>query len=344
MGGPERLEQQESSGKSGRLERLVFFGTPDFAVPSLEALIRSGRRPMRVVTQPSRRSGRGRRFQAPPVAQAAERHGIPVLQPRRVREPDFLDTVAQLEPQLAVVVAFGQIFPRSLLDIPEHGCLNVHASLLPAYRGAAPIQAAIAAGEPSTGVTTMKMDEGMDTGPMLLKRSLTIGESETAEELSRRLAALGGEALLETLEALEGGHLCPEPQGEEEASYAPQIRKEDGRVDWSVTAEELSNRLRAFTPWPGLTAGFRGNPVKLLQAEPVSLPASAALAAASPGDAGGSFTMPGCYLGLAGDHLAIRCGGDLALGVRRLQRAGRKPLDARDFVNGERLAPGETFE
>lgn len=326
MEGPKPAETEAAKS----LEKIVFFGTPAFAVPSLEALIRSGRPPIRVVTQPSRPSGRGRRLQAPPVAQVAEAHGIPVLQPRRVRARPFLKSMEELGPQLAVVVAFGQIFPQALLDIPEHGCINVHASLLPAYRGAAPIQAALAAGEDTTGVTTMQMDAGMDTGPMLLERSLPIGEKETAEELSERLAVLGGELLLETLEALEEGRLRPRPQGEEGVSYAPQIRKGDGRVDWSSTACELSCRLRAFTPWPGLTAELRGDPVKILEAEPL------------PPSAEGEGT-PGEYLALRGDHLAIRCAAETTLGVARLQRAGRKPLAARDFANGERLKPGETF-
>ena len=262
--------------------------------------------------------------------------GIPVTQPRRVRDPAFLETISRLEPDLAVVVAFGQIFPKNLLELPRYGCINVHASLLPAYRGAAPIQAAIAAGDRETGVTTMKMDVGMDTGPMLLKRSLRIGEGETAVELSERLATLGGQALIATLDALEKGTLEPEPQGTEGVSYAPLIRKEDGRVDWSLPALRLYNLLRAYTPWPGLTARLRGEPVKLLEAEPWS---------PSPvtGDES-TKRAPGEILGLDEDHLAIRCGEDSTLGVTRLQRAGRKPLSAQDFFNGERLVAGERFE
>ena len=318
------------------LERIVFFGTPEFAVPSLEALLDSGREPILVVSQPSRPSGRGRKLQAPPVARLAQRRGIPVLQPRRVRSKAFLDTMRELRPQLAVVVAFGQIFPQKLLDIPDHGCINVHASLLPAYRGAAPIQAAIAAGEERTGVTIMKMDAGMDTGPMLGKAALEIGPEETAEELSGRLARLGGKILLSTLEALEEDRLRAEAQGEEGVSYAPQIRREDGLVDWTVTAEELAGRLRAFTPWPGLTAVLRGERVKLLRAE--------ALAADAGGGEAEGPSEAGRYLGLRGGRLAVRCGGGTVLGVGRLQRAGRKPLAARDFANGERLVVGERFE
>ncbi len=322
------------------LERIVFFGTPAFAVPSLEALIDSGRTPVLVVSQPSRPSGRGRKLQVPPVAQVAEDRGIPIAQPRRVRNKAFLETIRQLRPQLGVVVAFGQIFPQKLLDIPEYGCINVHASLLPAYRGAAPIQAVIAAGEERTGVTTMKMDAGMDTGPILHKAALEIGPTETAQDLAGRLARLGGDVLRATLEALERGELHEEPQGEEGVSYAPQIRKEDGLVDWSLSAESLSCRLRAFTPWPGLTARLRGERVKLLQAESLQEGPEGA----SGEEAGEEAAEPGQFLGLLGEQLAIRCAGGTTLSVRRLQRAGRKPLAARDFVNGERLIVGERFE
>ncbi|HEX7184288.1 MAG TPA: methionyl-tRNA formyltransferase [Thermoanaerobaculia bacterium] len=305
---------------------ILFFGTPELAVPTLATLVESGRAPVRVVTQPSRPAGRGRQLQDPPVARWAREHGLPVLQPEKVRDPAFLDELRPLEPGAAVVVAFGQIFPRALLELPRHGCINLHASLLPRYRGASPIQAAVAAGETRTGVTTMLMEEGLDSGPILLQEETEIGSSQTAGELSRRLADLGAGLVVRTLEKLEKGTLAPRPQDPAEATYAPRLTRESGRVDWSLGARELFNRLRAFTPWPGLTAELRGEPVKLVWAE--------ALEGVAAGE------EPGTFLGLRDGLLAVACGGG-ALGVRELQRPGRKPLKAADFLNGERLRAGE---
>ncbi len=204
------------------LGRILFFGTPDFAVPTLAALVEAGWAPVRVVTQPSRPVGRGRGLQDPPVAAWARAHGLEVTQPERVRHPDFLAEAAALAPDVAVVVAFGQIFPRALLDLPRHGCVNLHASLLPRWRGAAPIQAAVAAGEARTGVATMRMEEGLDTGPILLEEETAIGPDETADELSRRLAELGGKLMVRTLHELEAGGLVPRPQ---DVPKAPPTRR-----------------------------------------------------------------------------------------------------------------------
>ena len=311
------------------LERILFFGTPDFAVPTLEALVAAGWGPLRVITQPSRPVGRGKQLQPPPVARVAGSLGLPLLQPEKVRAPEFLATVAEPRPDLAVVVAFGQIFPRALLELPVHGCINLHASLLPAYRGAAPIQAAVAAGDEVTGVTTMHMEEGLDSGPMLLRRSLPIGPRETAAELSERLARTGAELVVDTLRALEAGELRPQPQDAAQATYAPRIRKQDGEVDWTLPAATLFNRLRAFTPWPGLHASLRDRPVRLVWAEP---------AAPVPGG-----EAPGTCLGLRDGALAVRCGDGTVLAVSRLQRPGKQAVSATDFVNGEHLRPGESF-
>lgn len=311
------------------ISRLVFFGTPDFAVPTLRALVAAGRAPRLVVVQPSRPVGRGQRVQAPPVARAAEELGLPLAQPAKVREPEFLQKLAEHRPDLAVVVAFGQIFPRSLLALPRLGCVNLHASLLPRWRGAAPIQAAIAAGDEETGVTTMQMEAGLDSGPILLEERTRIGERETAGELSARLAEAGAALVVRTVARLEAGDLVPRPQGEEGVTLAPRLTRESGRADWSLAAAALANRLRAFTPWPGCSASWRGEPVKLIAAEPL---------ASGPAEA-----EPGTVLGLEGGLLAVACGAGSRLGIRQLQKAGKRPVDAASFVNGERLRSGERF-
>ena len=310
------------------IERIVFFGTPDFAVPTLAALVEAGRRPVRVVTQPARPVGRGQKLQDPPVAAWARGRGLPVAQPEKVRDPAFLAEMKALAPDVAVVVAFGQIFPRDLLALPRLGCVNVHASLLPRWRGAAPIQAAIAAGDARTGVTTMLMEAGLDTGPMLLEEETEIGPDETAEELSRRLAEMGGRLLVRTLERLERGDLESRPQDSAAATYAPRLTREDGRVDWTRPAQETANRLRAFTPWPGQSAMLGGEPVKLVRVEVLQE---------------SSDEVPGTFLGMRDGRLAVVCGGGSVLGLAELQRPGRKPLKGADFANGERLQVGNLF-
>ncbi|HEY6319969.1 MAG TPA: methionyl-tRNA formyltransferase [Thermoanaerobaculia bacterium] len=315
---------------------LVFFGTPEFAVPTLEALSAADRTPALVVSQPSRPAGRGHQPQLPPVARWARERGLPLLQPERVRSPEFLAELAALRPAVALVVAFGQIFPRELLRLPAHGCLNLHASLLPRYRGAAPIQAAIAAGDERTGVTVMRMEEGLDSGPILLQAATAIGPDETAGELSARLAALGARLMVEALDKLERGDLAESPQDAARATLAPRLRRESARAAWSLGAPELAGQLRAHTPWPGMTAELRGAPVKLLRALPLPAPPATAPPATGPPE-------PGTYLGLTPQGIAVACGAGTALAVGELQRPGRKAQRAADFVNGERLRPGERF-
>lgn len=309
-------------------ERILFFGTPALAVPTLAALVEAGRPPVAVVSQPSRPVGRGLKLADPPVAAWARERGLEVIQPVKVRDPAFLEQAAELDPDVAVVVAFGQIFPTALLRLPKHGCVNLHASLLPRWRGAAPIQAAIAAGDPRTGVTTMLMEEGLDTGPMLLREETKIGPGETAGELSSRLADMGGRLMVRTLAALERGEVVPQPQDNTLATWAPRLTRESGRVDWTRPAREIADRLRAFTPWPGLSAELRGEPVKLVRVDVLQEPAEAA---------------PGTILGLREGRLAVTCGEGTVLGISELQRPGRKPLRAPDFANGERLRGGESF-
>ncbi|MFL6196978.1 MAG: methionyl-tRNA formyltransferase, partial [Thermoanaerobaculia bacterium] len=307
---------------------ILFFGTPELAVPTLAALVAAGRAPVLVVTQPSRPVGRGRQPQDPPVARWAREHGLEVAQPERVRHPEFLASAAALKPDVAVVVAFGQIFPRALLDLPRYGCVNLHASLLPRWRGASPIQAAVAAGDASTGIATMRMEEGLDTGPVLLMEETPIGPDETAGELGLRLGEMGGALMVRTLELLEKGEIEPRPQSAEGVTYAPRLTRDSGRVDWALTAREIHDRLRAYTPWPGLTAELRGQPLKITAARVLD---------------GSESSASGTLLGLRDGLLAVACGGGTVLGLAEVQRPGKRPLRAGDFVNGERLRPGEAF-
>lgn len=308
--------------------RLVFFGTPEFAVPSLEALVTSGLSPLLVVSQPSRPAGRGHALKEPPVIETARRLGLPFVQVESVRDEAFLARLRELAPDLAVVVAFGQIFRRELLELPRLGCFNVHASLLPKYRGAAPIQAAVAAGEKITGVTVQQMTRGLDAGPLLGRAELTVGDDETAEALSPRLAALGGELLVQTVHQAMRGELHPEPQDDHLATYAPRLQRSEGATDFSLTAATIYNRWRGFSPWPGLYSQLRGQPLKLLVCRPLQ---------------GETAKAPGILLDLTDDALAISCGGGTILGVTRVQRPGRAAISAPELWRGEHLQKGEPF-
>jgi methionyl-tRNA formyltransferase len=319
--------------------RIVFFGTPEFAVPTLDALAAAGRLPLVVVSQPARPVGRGQELQQPPVARWAADRGLPLLQPERLRDEGVMAELRALAPDVAVVVAYGKIFRPELLALPRHGCLNVHASLLPRWRGAAPIQAAIAAGDAVTGVTTMRMAAGLDTGPMLLRAEEPILPTDTTATLAPRLAALGGRLLVATLARLEAGTLVEEEQDERLATYAPQLAKADGLVRFAEPATTIANRLRAYTPWPGLQATLRGEPVKLVAAHA----ASGGPAAAD----GSSEVPPGTVVALpaqsAAAALEVACGNGSRLAIVTLQRPGKRALPAAAFANGERLEVGERF-
>lgn len=321
--------------------KTLFFGTPDFAVPTLAAMVEAGYAPLRVITQPARPVGRKRQLRQPPVAQWARGQGLEVLQPEKVNRKEFLEPLRALEPDVAVVVAFGQIFRRRLLELPRHGCVNLHASLLPRWRGAAPIQAAVAHGEPVTGVTAMRMEAGLDSGPILRTAELEIGADETAAELSPRLAALGARLIVETLGELEHGPLEGTVQDGSLATYAPRLGKEDGQLDWRRSAGEVYNLWRAYTPWPGVSTSWRGRAVKLLELRPL-LGEEAASA-----DAGrGEVLLPAIAGGVRGveeEGLRVACGDGTIVAVERLQLAGKKPISAADFVNGEQPAAGEAF-
>ena len=305
------------------ISRIAFFGTPAFAVPVLDALAAADRSPDLVVCQPSRVSGRGRKLRHPPVAQWALDHQIELWQPERVKRKSFVEPFAELEVDIAIVVAFGQIFPQALLDLPRLGCVNLHASILPRHRGAAPIAAAIAAGDETTGVCSMVMEAGLDTGPVLLCDETAIGERETTAELTPRLAVLGGEVIVKTLDRLEAGDLEPTPQDDERATYAPRLDKADGILDWSVSALAIDRLRRAFDPWPGVSTFFRDNPLKVLDCEPGQDLAE------------GSSAKPGELIGVDDGALLVACGENTTLRVLSVQRSGKRAVSARDFVNGE---------
>jgi len=309
----------------GGIERIVFFGTPAFAVPALEALVASGRAPALVVTQPARPAGRGRRLLEPPVAEAARRLAVPVEAVARVGAAEFLDRLGALAPDLAVVVAFGQIFPRALLELPRLGCLNVHASLLPRWRGAAPIAAAIAAGDARTGVSIQLMEEGLDSGPVYAERATPIGEHESAGELSGRLARIGSELLIEVLTELERGGREPTPQDESLATRAPKLTGVR-LLDPGLSAAALARQVRAFNPEPGTALLVRDERIKVIEAE-------------APEER--SAAPPGTLLAIPGEALALAAGGGSVLRLILVQRPGGRPISGRDLANGLRLTPGE---
>ncbi|MBU6348854.1 MAG: methionyl-tRNA formyltransferase [Chloroflexi bacterium] len=301
--------------------RIVFMGTPDFAVPSLQALLDSSSRGWQVVavaTQPDRPAGRGQRLVSSPVKQLALQQALPVLQPATLRkDPALLETLRQLAPTVLVVAAYGLILPASVLALPTFGAINVHASLLPAYRGASPIAAALLDGQSETGVTIMLMDEGLDTGPALRQASLPIQPSDTTAALSARLADLGAALLVETLADWLAGDVAPIPQQQLSGtpSTCQQIDKEDGQIDWTLSAEQIERRVRAYTPWPTAFTWWKGSPFKILQAAVV------------PGQA-----VPGSVVRSAGGP-AVGTGAGLLL-LQRVQPAGKRPLAASSFLNG----------
>ena len=307
--------------------RVVFLGSGAFAIPAFEALIGAGHHVAALVTQPDREKGRGRALAPPPLKPVAEARGVPIHQPRRIREPAAQETLRGLAPDIQVVVAYGQILPRTVIDIPRLGTVNVHGSLLPRYRGAAPIQWAIVNGERETGVTTMLIDEGLDTGPTLLARPTPIGPEETAAELEPRLAAIGAEVLIETLAGIAAGTLKPAPQDHARATLAPIIKKEDGRLDWTMPAEALARRVRGFHPWPGTFTTWRGQPLKVLRAR---------------AEAGGALA-PG-ELAVARDGLLVGCGQGTRLRLLDVQPESRRPMTAAAFAAGLRLAAGARFD
>ncbi|HEY0525312.1 MAG TPA: methionyl-tRNA formyltransferase [Stellaceae bacterium] len=303
--------------------RLAFMGTPDFAVPALEALIAAGHEVACVYCQPPRPAGRGHRVQPSPVQARAEALGIPVRYPRTLRDPAAQAEFAALGLDAAVVAAYGLILPTPVLRAPRLGCINIHASLLPRWRGAAPIQRALLAGDAETGVTIMQMDEGLDTGAMLRAGRVPIGPRTTAGELHDALAALGARLAVETLADLDAGRVRPEPQPAEGVTYASKLSRDEGRLDWRRPAAELERAVRALNPWPGVWFEHGGERIKVLAAD---------LAEGKPG------APPGRVLDRP--ELTIACADGSALRPTRLQRPGREPVDAAAFLRGYALPPG----
>ncbi len=300
--------------------RLVFLGTPSFAVPTLEAIARAGHDVCAVVSQPDRPSGRGQVTVASPVKQAALTLGIPVFQPERIRGAEALLHLAGLKVEIMVVVGYGQIIPQAVIDLAPRGILNVHASLLPKYRGAAPLQWAIANGEARTGVTTMQINAGLDTGDILLQTGTAIAPEETAVELGQRLATMGAGLLVETLAGLAGGAISPRKQDDALATYAPILKKEDGRIDWSAPAGCIHNRVRGLLPWPGAHTTFRGQLLHIWKAR-----VAGESTALSPGQI------------LPGTQLRVAAGGGTLLELIEIQLEGRKRMPADVFARGQRL-------
>lgn len=307
--------------------RIAFMGTPEFAVPSLEALVRSEDAVVGVVCQPDRPSGRGGRIAAPPVKRVALGHGIPVLQPETFRGGEAVAALRAWEPELVVVAAYGKILPRAVLEVPAHGCVNVHGSLLPKYRGAAPIQWAILRGEAVTGITIMQMNERMDAGEILAQRQTPIGATETFGELQVRLAMLGAEALSAALAELRRGTLRPRPQVESEATLAPRIQKADGKIDWTRAAVEIERQVRGFNPWPSAFSYLGGHLLKVHRAAVVS--------GGAPGPAGTILDTL--------DVPVVACGAD-ALRLEEVQVEGRQRVSGAAFARGARLAIGARLE
>ncbi len=308
--------------------RILFCGTPEFALPSLDSLIAAPDISIEaVITQPDRPRGRGQEMTAPPVKDFAIGAGLHVFQPEKIRSVSARDFITNVAPDAIVIIAYGQIIPALLLDIPRLGWINVHASLLPRYRGAAPIQWAIVNGETRTGVTTMRIDPGLDTGPTLEKTEIDIGTDETAPQLSKRLAEAGGDLIVSTLRKLDRGEIQPQPQDEALATHARPLKKEDGRVDWNTRPQEIYNRIRGLEPWPGAFTKFRGQLCQLW---------------GRPAEHQQTPQAPGTILSSGSDAL-VECGNGTFLQIEAVQLEGRKRIPVRDFVNGARLKPGEKF-
>jgi methionyl-tRNA formyltransferase len=302
---------------------VIFLGTPAFAVPTLERMVAAGHDVMAVFTQPDRPKGRGQKEAMPPVKEAALRLGLPVYQPGRVRQPEVAEQLRAMAPEVMVVVGYGQIIPPPVLDIAPHGMINVHASLLPKYRGAAPIQWAIARGETRTGVTTMKIDAGLDTGGILLKWETEIGEEETAVDLGERLAIAGAGLLVRTLAELPA--IKPEPQDDSQATYAPILKKDEGRIDWRLSAREILNRIRGFQPWPGCHGFLRGQRFHVWKG------------------ARADRELPPAELRVIDRKLYAGCAGG-AIELVEVQLEGKKRMTAAAFLNGFPLGPTEALQ
>ena len=314
--------------------RIIFMGTPDFSVGTLEALVEAGHDVCLAVTQPDKPKGRGKEMQPTPVKEAALRHGIPVYQPRKIRDPQCVEELGKYHADVCVVVAFGQILPKTILELTPYGCINVHASLLPKYRGAAPIQWAILEGETVTGVTTMQMDEGLDTGDMILKTEVPITENETGESLHDKLAAAGAELCVKTLKALEDHTAVLEKQGESPTSYAKMLDKKMGDIDWSCPAVQIERLVRGLNSWPSAYTHWQGKTLKIWRAKAENT------AGAKNGTESGC--LPGTVTEVGKDSFAVQTG-EGVLHVYELQIPGKKRMETGAFLRGYALERGTVF-
>ena len=312
--------------------RIVFLGTPAFAVPTLERLLASTHHVVAVVTQPDRPRGRGHQVTAPPVKQVAARHTIPVLQPQRMKDTDFVSRLTGLAPDLGVVAAYGKLLPDQLLELPRLGMVNVHASLLPKYRGAAPIHRAVMAGETETGVTIIQLVREMDAGPMLLKASRPIGPDETSDLVERDLATIGADLLMRAVEDLAAGHASTEAQDHTRATLAPRLAKGDGVIDWGAPARTIHDQVRGLHPWPHAFTFLQGHRYLILRTSVTEItPAPSA-----------TRPVPGEVIEAAGDRLVVAAGLGTALAVLEIQPEGKRPQPARTFLTGYRIEVGAT--
>ncbi|MCI7813464.1 MAG: methionyl-tRNA formyltransferase [Lachnospiraceae bacterium] len=304
--------------------RVVFMGTPDFAVETLEALVRSEHEVAAVVTQPDKPKGRGKAMQFPPVKEIALREEIPVYQPRRVRDPEFIQILKEISPDVIVVVAFGQIIPQEMIDLPKYGCVNVHGSLLPKYRGAAPIQWAVIDGEKESGVTTMQMDAGLDTGDMLLKTVIPIEENETGGSLFDKLSMAGAKLLIETLKGIEEGKIIPQKQGESTTPYAKMLTKEMGEIDWNKDAEALERLIRGLNPWPSAYTHLGGKTLKIWKAKVEERETK---------------EKPGTVVEVSKKELKVQTGKQI-LSLQEVQLEGKKRMEIDAFLRGNAVEEG----
>ena len=307
--------------------KIVFMGTPDYAAEALRALIRAGHEITAVVTQPDKPKGRSGEPVPSPVKVCASEHGIPVLQPKRIRTPEATEELRKYPADVYVVAAFGQILTQEILDMPPYGCLNIHASLLPKYRGASPIQHVIIEGEEKTGITVMQMDAGIDTGDMLYKKEIPIEAEENYETLHDKLTVLGGEAIVEAIELLEQGKLVPEKQEDSDSCYAPKIAKEMGRIEFSKSAAEIDRLIRGMTPWPSAYTGYKGKQLKIWKAVPL--------------ETYDNKGRPGGEILEVSKNSVIVAAGKGAVEILELQLEGKKRMTTHDFLLGVKMLPGE---
>lgn len=339
--------------------KIIFMGTPDFAVGALDALVKAGHEVTAVVTQPDKPKGRGKEMQAPPVKEYALRHGIEVLQPVKIREPGAVKQLSSYDADIYVVAAFGQILTQEILDMPRFGSVNIHASLLPKYRGAAPIQRAILEGETVTGVTIQQMNAGIDTGEILSKVRVDISPEDTGDSLFEKLMRAGAKLIVETLPRIEAGEIRPETQDETQATYAKRLSKELGEIDWSGTAQEIERKIRAFTSWPGAYTTLFGKTLKVWSARIAdaetesmtcveSMPSAEStlsmegMPSAEGAGADRSGGRPGSVSAVTREEITVNCGqGRLAL--REVQLSGKKRMPVKDFLLGVKIKPGDTL-